>query len=120
MWTNEAPYAAIKSAEQSLMASATRKDARAVRALPASDFAEIGRSGKLWTAPETIAALASEEPRDNPDISEWRYNEIANGVVLVTYRVHTPERDSRHSSVWDLTSGRAVLRFHQGTVIPRG
>lgn len=63
-------------------------------------------------------ALTEEDPRAQPATSEWRFNEITPGVVLITYRVHTSERDSRHSSLWDTTGDRPVLRFHQGTVTP--
>lgn len=111
-------FAIVKAAETSLTTSSIRGSSSRVETLLASDFAEIGRSGRRWTRDDTVHALAAEESHDSPETSEWLFNEVAPDLVLVTYRAHTSTRDSRHSSLWDLTSSQPALRFHQGTVIP--
>jgi len=111
-------YATLKAAEIALLSSDVRRDGQRLKAFLHPEFAEIGRSGRRWTYWDTIEALSEEDPREVPETAEWLFNEIAPSIVLVTYRIHTLERDSRHSSIWDLATGSPVLRFHQGTVIP--
>lgn len=118
MWESGERFRAVKAAEIELLDGAARRDVARVGHLLHADFVEIGRSGRRWNRDETIAALAGEQGRVEPTTDEWLFNEIAPGVVLVTYRLATPTVRSRHSSIWD-TSGQApVLRYHQGTVIP--
>jgi ribonuclease HI len=115
---NEGRYATVKAAEIALLSSTVRRDGQRLSALLHPEFAEIGRSGQRWTHQDTIEALSAEESREAPETAEWLFNDIAPGIVLVNYRIHTPECDSRHSSIWELAAGGPVLRFHQGTVIP--
>jgi hypothetical protein len=37
--------------------------------------------------------------------------------MLVTYVVKGCDRDSRHSSIWNVAADPPVLHFHQGTFI---
>lgn len=111
-------FAAVKAAELSLLSSSVRNDADAVRAMLASDFVEIGSSGRRWTLNEIVAALSSETPREAPKTSEWDFHALSADVVLVVYRTTSPEGDSYRSSIWMLTGRGPVLRFHQGTPVP--
>lgn len=118
MWDeDEERYATVRAAEISLLSSLVRRSEETVRNLLHPQFAEIGRSGRRFTYQDTIEMLSREETRAVPESSEWLFNEIAPGLVLVNYRVHNPERDSRHSSIWELTLEGPVIRFHHGTVI---
>jgi hypothetical protein len=100
MWDDdEDRYATVKAAEITLLSSPVRHSEERVRALLHPQFAEIGRSGRRWTYQDTIEALSNEETRGAPEASEWLFNELAPSLVLVNYRVHNPERDSRHSSI---------------------
>ncbi|MGD8195774.1 DUF4440 domain-containing protein [Herbiconiux sp. P18] len=117
MWQNEgAGFEQVRDAELSLLTSAVRRDSDRVASLIAEDFVEIGLSGRRWTSADTIAALQGEEPRPQPQTSEWMFNRLSAELVLVTYRIHGAEHDSRHSSLWEIAGPR--LRFHQGTIIP--
>lgn len=117
MWESDASeYLAVQQAELALLTPSVRGDANHLSALLADDFAEIGRSGHRWTFAETITALHIEGPRTVPTTSEWLFNRISPELVLVTYRIHGADHDSRHSSLWEIAG--PVMRFHQGTVIP--
>jgi hypothetical protein len=111
-------HAVVQAAELELLESATRGNAVRLEELLHPEFGEIGRSGRQWARTEVIAALAGEARRPAPEADEWGFVDLAEELVLVTYRLRTGTRQSRHSSVWDTSAGAARLRFHQGTVIP--
>ena len=111
-------FEAVKAAEVALLTSAIRRDPGRVRDLLHEDFVEIGRSGRLWTRDEILTSLSAEDDRPDPETDEWAFVEVADGLVLLTYRVRRESGESRHSSIWDLRSGDPKLRFHQGTVVP--
>jgi len=110
-------FSALRSAEEELLTSETRSDSNRVRDLLHPEFVEIGRSGEQWSRDEIVTALADEDTRTPVTTSDWAFSELAPGVALVSYTVHSPDRDSRHSSVWVTTTDQPQLRFHQGTFI---
>ncbi|GAB3555561.1 hypothetical protein GCM10027404_32720 [Arthrobacter tumbae] len=117
MWESDAShYSEVKAAEIALLSSAVRNNSDNVSSLLSDDFAEIGRSGRRWSYLETVAALQGEQPRPVPKTSEWLFNRISPELVLVNYRIHGTDHDSRHSSLWEIAG--PVMRFHQGTIIP--
>lgn len=107
----------IRRAEIELLTSALRRDSARLADLLHPEFVEVGRSGRLWSRDETIAALAHEPDRETPATSEWAFQSVAPGLTLVTYVISRPESDSRHSSLWTMHDGRLQIRFHQGTFI---
>ena len=92
-----------------------RAKQRAKTSLLTKDFVEIGRSGRMWNHLDSVVALRSEDFRELPATSEWRFNAVSTKLFVVTYRMHGVDRDSRHCSLWELAS--PFLRFHQGTMI---
>lgn len=108
----------IKTAELELMTASTRHIPSRVQALLHEDFVEIGRSGRRWTRDEIIASLARLSDRSVPDVDEWAFASLSPSLVLVTYRVRTARGESRHSSIWEVSTEVPQMRFHQGTVIP--
>ena len=84
------------------------------------EFVEIGRSGRRWTREEILGALADEDARDTPLVDGWGFQALTDELTLVTYLIHGSDGDSRHSSLWDTSTGVPVMRFHQGTMISRG
>ncbi|MFB9795831.1 DUF4440 domain-containing protein [Arthrobacter citreus] len=112
-------HADVQNAELELLESSTRSQAARMEELLHPEFVEIGRSGRRWTRAEVIDALGGEALRPAPDADEWGFVDLAEHLVLLTYRLRTGTRQSRHASVWDTSGATARLRFHQGTVIPR-
>lgn len=106
----------IQHTEMALQSPEVRGDAARADAMLHASFTEIGRSGRLWTRDEILAMLADETRGESPQTDEWQFTELAPHSVLVTYAI---VRDggvfSRHSSIWDLSTGEPRLRFHQGT-----
>ncbi|WP_295818154.1 GNAT family N-acetyltransferase [uncultured Microbacterium sp.] len=113
-------WAAVKDAETALLTADVRRDTARVDELLHPAFVEIGRSGTLWTREQIVGALAEEsaDSRVTPQTDEWQFRQLSPELVLVTYRLTTPSRISRHSSLWDVGGTAPRLRFHQGTVVP--
>lgn len=107
----------VKDAELALLDADTRRDPRRVRELLHPSFVEIGRSGRRWTRDDIVEALAGESGRTAPETDEWQFVDLAPHLVLVTYLLSSPAGRSRHASVWDVSGGSPVMRFHQGTPI---
>lgn len=103
--------------EEALLAAGTRHDRATVERLLDAEYREIGQSGRLWTRDGIVAMLVGESPDEAGEhaISERHAVELADGVVLLTYRLVFDGRDSRRSSVWRVRDGRARVVFHQGS-----
>lgn len=112
-------HALIQSLEVELHRPDVRRDAALVRSYLHDDFVEIGRSGRFWTSDDIAASIAASPERSEPPVAdEWRFVDLSETLVLVTYRLQLDARTSRHSSLWEATAPRPLLRFHQGTVAP--
>jgi uridine phosphorylase len=109
----------VQRLEVALLTGEVRRDPAQVAELLHPDFREIGRSGTMWTRDDIVASLAAEPAgRTAPATDEWEFADLAPGILQVTYRITTPTRVSRHSSIWDVDATPPRLRFHQGTVVP--
>lgn len=118
MWDDDVEtYAEVRAAELALLSTEVRRDVARLDSLLSPDFAEIGASGRRWSRDDTMSALADEDARAMPPTSDWLFNELSPGIVLVNYLIESPERPSRRSSLWQVTQDGPVLRFHQGTVV---
>lgn len=116
MWEPDSQaFAPVKAAELALLSSAVRQDDDELSRLLSTDFSEICRWGRRWTAAELAESLRREAPREVPQTSEWLFNRLSPELVLVNYRIHGSPDDSRHTSLWEVPD--LVLRFHQGTFI---
>lgn len=110
----------LRALEESLWRSETRFDDRLMDQLFASDFVEIGRSGRIYSRSEMFFGdsnhydIAAILPLPG-FVARW----LTRDVALVTYRseVRDGERVSfgARSSVWSRKNGIWQLRFHQGT-----
>lgn len=100
-------------------ALATRDASSIDRDLPsliADDFVEHGASGAVWDV-DAVRRLLGAATRVEVRIEDFAADELASGLVLVTYRTGAP-RPSNRSSIWVRRLGRWVIRFHQGTLRP--
>ena len=115
----------LRKLEEDLLQPETRKDREAVAALLADDFYEFGSSGRVFSKPEIIQALQTEES-SQISIADFRVQSLTSGIALVTYRaVEQGEagreiRTSLRSSVWVMRDEEWQMLFHQGTIIPDG
>lgn len=108
----------VQACELALLDPEVRRDAQRVDRLLHPEFVEIGRSGHRWSRAEIVAALAQEHGRVVPETDEWQFDDISPALVLVTYRIRSASGTSRHASLWDLSGGAPVIRYHQETVMP--
>jgi len=113
----------LRKLEEDLLQPEIRKNREAVAALLADDFYEFGSSGRVFSKPEIIQALQTEEPAQI-SIADFRVRSLTTGIALVTYRaVKEGEaaqgiRTSLRSSVWVMRDEKWQMLFRQGTIIP--
>ena len=95
-----------------------RLAAHEAAALLADEFVEFGASGKVWTKPEVVAAMASSQPIERT-FEELTVRELSPSICLVTYRVidATPRSASLRSSLWRRDGETWQMLFHQGTSV---
>lgn len=118
----EALLSVLRRLEEELLAPETRSSPDKLADLLADDFIEFGRSGHVYDKRQTIEALAGEA--GGPEAAaltaaRFHVNELAEGVVLLTYRSARHEAGSAthslRSSIWAWREGRWQMVFHQGT-----
>ncbi len=84
-------------------------------------FVEFGRSGRSYCRADILKELPLEKPTGVVWSQDFSVAEIADGVMLLTYKsayVNTNGELSRHSlrsSLWQRTTRGWQMRFHQGT-----
>jgi len=100
--------------ERELLDPAVRSDSSRVAGLLHPDFAEIGRSGRLWGRDDTLQALSSEES-EVVELEVLATDVVADGVILLTARTSDARGGTLRSSLWQRSGDRWRLRFHQGT-----
>jgi aminoglycoside 6'-N-acetyltransferase len=101
--------------ELQLLSPTVRRDADGLAALLHEDFVEIGASGRRWSRDETIATLVASPDPGSLQVEDLRSRAVADGVVLVSYRMIGPGRAALRSSLWTADGGRWRIRYHQGT-----
>jgi hypothetical protein len=92
-----------------------RADAAVVTSLLHEEFREFGASGTVWDRPAIVASLASDPGGPTAEAEDLMAVQLADDVVLVTYRARRPDRRSLRSSVWVRGAGGWEVLFHQGT-----
>jgi hypothetical protein len=104
----------VVSRERRLLDPSVRRLRDSVAALLHPDFVEYGASGRVWGRAEIIDAMAAD-PEVSGEATDFAPVEIAESVILLTYRIVGASQSLR-SSVWVAqSSGNWRLRFHQGT-----
>lgn len=81
------------------------------------DFVEFGSSGRVWTRPEIVAAMAGELSLAGVElvVSGMGGTRLADDAVHLTYRTERDGVAVARSSVWRRTGDRWQIWFHQGT-----
>ncbi|MBK9293922.1 MAG: DUF4440 domain-containing protein [Oligoflexia bacterium] len=112
-------YENLFELERKLLESSVRKNRAELEKLLCDSFLEFGTSGRIWNKQSTITSLAIESPATVAAM-DFKSVELANGVVLVTYKTKRKNEDgslsaSLRSSIWKLYGSQWKILFHQGT-----
>ncbi|RFA08018.1 hypothetical protein B7R54_01380 [Subtercola boreus] len=109
---------AVIDCERRLLDPAVRLDPVAVDQLLDPEFREIGQSGRLWSRPEMVAALATLDMSSTLDAHEFsdpRVESLAPELHLLTYLLRSGSGLTRRSSIWRESETGFRCVFHQGT-----
>jgi hypothetical protein len=112
--------AVVIERELALLTTEVRGSADQLEELLDPDFAEIGKSGRLSTRAEMIAALVADTDPDKHavDFSDMSGRTVGPGFVLLTYVTQVEGRRARRSSLWRRSMNGWRVLHHQGTPIP--
>jgi hypothetical protein len=110
----------LESLERQLLDVATRSSPNMAGDLLAAGFREFGKSGRVWTRAEIIAALATEAVQIDYRLEDFIVKSLGEDFALVTYAIYVSAIDgigkALRSSVWQCEAdGKWRLLFHQGT-----
>ncbi len=84
------------------------------------DFWEVGASGRTYDKKHVLDVLEERAKDSKPDqweTSEFRCQELAQDVYLLTYILFQGERKTRRSTIWKNKDGRWQAAYHQGTIV---
>ncbi len=111
---------AAVASELELLDPACRIDPDRVATLLADDFVEIGKSGRIWSRNDIVAALAAAPGMDGIAVGPMNGQRIAAGLVVVRYTTqHQDGSGTVHrSGLWRQTTSGWQCCFHQATVVP--
>lgn len=108
----------LEALEFSLWDAETRFDRELMDHTFAADFFEFGRSGRRYTREEMLFDEQDAMKIDAQSV-DMEVRPLSGDLALVTYVSKVRQLDSdewgNRSSIWDRSSGRWQLRFHQGT-----
>lgn len=116
--------ATLRDLEVALHQADIRSDRVRLANLLHPKFREFGRSGAEYGLEDVLREFQSNPPSYQVWSQEFRVDELAPGVALLTYRsAHLCangrlDRHTNRASVWQLTSSGWRMRFHQGTPTP--
>jgi hypothetical protein len=84
------------------------------------DFWEVGASGRRYTRKYALEVL--EKRTGTPDEELWettdfRCQELAVDLYLLTYTLRQGERITRRSTIWRRSTEGWKVVFHQGTIV---
>jgi hypothetical protein len=84
------------------------------------DFWEVGASGRAYTRAHVLEVLGERmrnPPEDHWETSDFRCQELAPDVYLLTYALRQGERRTRRATIWRHTPGGWKIQYHQGTEV---
>lgn len=101
--------------EERLLHPDREADRKALIPMFAEEYKEFCSSGRVFNRQQTIDVLLTGAARP-ATIHHFYIAQLAENVVLATYRVTTAVAISHRSSLWTLRDNRWQLYFHQGTI----
>jgi hypothetical protein len=113
----------LQSLEEDLMRPEVRSSRVELEARLAADFAEIGRSGRVYDRASLVEALATEGDHAPPviHVRDFSVRLLAPDIALATYRsvledpVGGPPAVALRSSIWRREGDAWRMAFHQWT-----
>jgi len=84
------------------------------------DFWEVGASGQRYSRKHVLDVLEERHTHQTDEgweTSEFRCQELAPEVYLLTYTLRQGERVTRRSTIWRRASDGWKIVFHQGTIV---
>jgi hypothetical protein len=84
------------------------------------DFWEVGASGRRYTRNYILEVLESRAQTPEEDLwetSDFRCQELAAGLYLLTYTLRQGERVTRRTTIWRRSEDDWKIVFHQGTLV---
>lgn len=118
MKPTETDFKILKQLELELWVAETRFNRQYMEGLFAPDLFEFGRSGRVYSRDQLLAATGAEINARLP-LENMEIRLISERVAQVTYNSYVEydgvTEKARRSSIWSLTNKGWELRFHQGT-----
>ena len=113
---NRTLHSTLLALEQRLLDPSTRRNRTAMEHLLATEFQETGKSGTRYDRAAILDRLASETPRVETALQEFRAAALGPESALVTYISVVDGARAYRSSVWIYRESRWQILHHQGTL----
>jgi hypothetical protein len=84
------------------------------------DFWEVGASGRRYTRKHTLEVLEKRTGTLDEELwetTDFRCQELAADLYLLTYTLRQGERITRRSTIWRRSTEGWKVVFHQGTIV---
>ena len=84
------------------------------------DFWEVGASGRRYTRKYTLEVLEKRTGTLDEELwetTDFRCQELAADLYLLTYTLRQGERITRRSTIWRRSTEGWKVVFHQGTIV---
>ncbi|WP_158942201.1 DUF4440 domain-containing protein [Granulicella sp. S190] len=101
--------------EERLLHPDRESDRTTLIPLFADEYREFCTSGRVFNRQQVIDVLLKSSARP-ATIHHFYIAQLAEDVVLATYRAKTAIASSHRSSLWTFRDNRWQLVFHQGTI----
>ena len=86
------------------------------------DFWEVGASGRRYTREYTLDVLEKRAHTPEKDVwetTDFRCQELAADLYLLTYTLRQGERVTRRTTIWRRAADDWKIVFHQGTIVEK-
>ncbi len=95
------------------------RDQNQITQLIADDFREFGSTGKVYNKDDILEHFSTDQPEhENFVVEDFNTSELAEKVVLATYKVIYGAQQSLHTTIWKHDGSNWQATFHQGTNCP--
>lgn len=110
----------LKRLEQLFHSVAPDATAQQLEELVASEFWEVGASGRRYSREYVLNVLKARVRCHSEE--EWEANgfhvfEVAAGNYILTYTLRQPGRVTRRTTLWRNVEGAWKAVYHQGTLV---